>query len=354
VIHFTHGLQVVRYAGTGRVVFKRWAGNMRRRTFITRLGAAAAWPLTARAQQVLPVIALVSTNSADDPTPRRVTAFRKGLGEAGFTEERVTVEYHRLAGQVDRIPALMADLVRRRVAVIATPSALAAAVAARAATTTIPIVFGVNDDPVKLGLVANLARPGGNLTGMNFFSQEATAKRFALLHGLAPKSDRVAVMINRSNTVALQTALREAQDAASHIGLHVDILKACSAREIEAAFGTMAREKIEALFILGDSFLFENRLAQFATLAARGGIATSYTQHEFVEAGGLTSYGTDLDDVFHQIGICAGQILNGAKPADLPVVQSTGFQFAINLQTARLLGVEVPPMLVAQADEVIE
>jgi putative ABC transport system substrate-binding protein len=325
---------------------------MKRRDFITILGGAAAWPVAARAQQALPVIGLISSGMS---TPRNSAAFRAGLGESGYVEgQNVSVEYHSLEGQFDRLPALVAELVHRRVALIATPVSVAPALAAKDATATIPIVFGVNDNPVRLGLVANLARPGGNLTGMNFFSQEAVPKRLQLLHELVPKASRVALLINPSNAAAAsETTLRGAQEAARVIGLPIDILKASTSREIDAAFATIERERIEALLISGDAF-FNSRNVQLVTLASRHGIATSSVVREFVEAGGLMSYGTDTSEVWHQVGAYSGQILKGAKPADLPVVQSTKFALVINIQTARALGIEVPSGLLAIADEVIE
>ena len=331
---------------------------MRRRGFIAGLGAAAAsaaaWPLAALAQQpALPVVGLISGGALDNNTSN-LAAYRAGLGETGYVEgQNLAVEYHWLEGQFDRLPLLVADLVRRRVAVIATPAGVAAALAAKAATATIPIVFGVNDNPVRLGLVASLARPGGNLTGMNFFAQEVVSKRFGLLHELVPKANRVAVLINPGNLVASETALREVQDAARAIGVPIDILKASTMGEIEASFATMAREKVEALFVSGDSYL-HSRGAQISTLANSHGIATSFAERALVAAGGLMAYGADIADMWRQVGLYTGQIIKGAKPTDLPVVQSTRFEFVINLQTARALGIDVPPTLLALADEVIE
>jgi putative ABC transport system substrate-binding protein len=328
--------------------------RLRRRDFITLLGGAAAWPIAARAQQpALPVVGLFNGRSSDD-SASFAAAFRKGLGEAGYVEgQNVTVEYHWLDGRYDRLPALMADMVRRRVAVIATPGSPTAALAAKAATTTIPIVFGVGDDPVQLGLVASLARPGGNATGINFFAQEVTAKRLLLLHELVPKAVRVAVLLNPTNASSAETTLREVQAAAPTIGLQSRILNATTIGEIDAAFATLARERPDALYVAPDGF-FAGRRGQFATLAARNKIPTALADRDMAAAGGLMSYGTDTADMYRQVGVYTGSILKGAKPADLPVLQSTKFEFVINLQTAKALDIEVPPALLAIADGVIE
>jgi putative ABC transport system substrate-binding protein len=328
---------------------------VRRREFITLLGGAAvAWPRAARAQQpALPVVAFLRTGSAD-ANARYVAAFRKGLNETGYVEgQNVTVEYHWLEGQYDRLPALLADLVRRQVAVIATPGFQAAALAAKAATTTIPIVFGVGQDPVRLGLVASLARPGGNATGINFFSNEVGAKRLRLMHDLVPKAVRVEVLVNPANASSTESTLREVQQAAPTIGLQIQILNATTTDEIDAAFATLERERPDALFVGGDAF-FASRAVQFATLAARDRIPATYSNRDVVAAGGLMSYGPDFTDSYHQVGVYTGKILKGAKPTDLPVVQSTKFEFVINLQTARALGIEVRPDVLSIADEVIE
>ena len=326
---------------------------MKRRDFITLLGgAAAAWPLAARAQQpALPFVAFVRGGS---PDARRTAAFRNGLAETGLIEgQNVRVEYHWLEDQYDRVPSLIADLIRRGVAVIATPGSNPAALAAKAATTTTPIVFLVAEDPVKLGLVANLARPGSNATGMNIFFAELVAKRLGLLHDLVPKAVRVAVLVNPGNTTNAEATLREIPEAARGLGLQIQVINASTSREIDAAFATLVRDRAEALFVAPDAF-FVSRRVQLATLAARHAIPATYPSREVVEVGGLMSYGTDIVDMYRQAGVYTGQILKGAKPADLPVLQSTKFEFVINLQTARALGIEVPNSLQLLADEVIE
>ena len=327
---------------------------MRRRDFVKGIfGSAAAWPLAARAQQpALPVVGFIRDGSADAAAPF-VAAFRKGLSETGYLEgQNVSVEYHWLEGQLNRLPALMADLVRRHVAVIATPGN-APAIAAKAATATIPIVFGVGGDPVQLRLVASLARPGGNATGINFFNTEVVAKRLRLLHDLVPNAARIAVLVNPANATTAESNLREVQEAALTLGLQIQILNASTIGEIDAAFATLARERPDALFVTGDAF-FVGRRVQLATLAASYKIPTAYSSRDYVAAGGLMSYGTDLADMFRQVGFYTGTILKGAKPAELPVLQSTKFELVINLQTARELDIEVPSGLLSIADEVIE
>jgi putative ABC transport system substrate-binding protein len=327
---------------------------MKRRAFITLLGGAAAWPLAARAQQpALSVVGFVNAGSPD-ANASNVAAFRKGLDESGYVEgKNAAVEYHWLEGQYDRLPALMADLVRRRVAVIAIPGSLPAALAAKTATATIPIVFGVAEDPARFGLVASLARPGGNATGINIFTNEMVAKRLGLLHELLPKAVRAAVLLNPANGPSAESTLRAVQEAAPVFGLQIQVLNATTIGEIDAAFANFARERPDALFVAPDAF-FLSRRVQFATLATRDRIPATYSQPEYVAAGGLMSYGTENAEMFHQIGVYTGSILKGAKPADLPVVQSTKFKLVINLQTARALGIAVPPGLLAAADEVIE
>ena len=328
--------------------------ELKRRAFLTLLGGVAAWPIAARGQQpAMPVVGFINSWSADG-SAHYVAAFRKGLSETGYVEgKNVTVEYHWLEGQYDHLPALLADLVRRQVAVIATPGNTPGSVVAKATTATIPIVFGVGADPVKLGLVASLARPGGNATGTNFFSSEVNAKRLRLLHDLVPKAVRVAVLVNSADAVLTEIALRAVQDAAPSIGLQIQILNASTIGEIDAAFATIARERPDALFVAPDA-LFTLRRGQLAILTARERIPAAYALRDLVVAGGLMSYGTDFADSFRQVGVYTGSILKGAKPADLPVLQSTKFEFVINLQTARALGIEVPSGVLAIADEVIE
>jgi putative ABC transport system substrate-binding protein len=323
---------------------------MKRRDFITLLGGAAAWPVAARAQQgKLQVVGYVSV-AAD---PERERAFRQGLGEAGYSEGRnVTVEYQFLDGKLDRLPAVMAELVRQRVAVIAAVGD-AVAVAARAATATIPIAFATGQDPVKLGLVVNLARPGGNATGFNFFSQETPAKILSLLHELVPKAVRVGVLVNPTNAPNAEGMLQVLREAPSAIGLQIQVVNAATISEINAAFAALVRERADALFIVGDGF-FTSRRVQLATLAARDRIPTAYVGRDYPAAGGLMSYGTELREAWRQVGIYTGNILRGTKPAELPVQQAVKFELVINRGTATLLGIEVPPSLLAIADEVIE
>jgi putative tryptophan/tyrosine transport system substrate-binding protein len=328
---------------------------MERREFITLLGGAAAtWPLAARAQQpTLPLVGFINGFSAD-ASARYVAAFRKGLNETGYVEgQNVTVEYHFLDGQYDHLPALMADLVRRQVGVIATPGSNAGTLAAKAATGTIPIVFSVADDPVQLNLVSSLARPGGNATGINFFNAEVTAKRLRLLYDLVPKAVRVAVLVNPANGSMVETTLPAVRQAAAALGLQIQVLNATTIGEIDAAFASLARERADALFVAPDGF-FVSRAVQFATLTVLNRIPATYPNRDYVAAGGLMSYGTDVADAFLQVGVYTGRILKGAKPADLPVLQPTKFEFVINVQTARALGIEVPLALLSIADEVIE
>jgi ABC-type uncharacterized transport system substrate-binding protein len=325
--------------------------DIRRRQFITLLGGAAAWPLAARAQQpTMPVIGLIDAASVADRTDV-MAAFREALAEAGYVEgQNIAIEYRWAEGRYDRLPELATDLVRRRVSVIATPATTAAALAAKAATATIPIVFGVGGDPVQLGLVASLNRPGGNATGVNFFTIELMAKRMQLLRELVPAAKRVAVLINPTDR-SFETTLRDVEAAA--VGQQVVALEAATGRGIDAAFEGLEREKVDALFVSGGAF-FTARRAQLAILAARYALPATYSQRLFVEVGGLMSYGTRFADTWRQVGLYTARVLKGAKPADLPVVQATKFELVINLNTARALRFEVPPTLLARADEVIE
>ena len=326
---------------------------MRRRNFIALVGgAAAAWPLAAAAQQAMPVIGFLNPTSPD-LNADRLRGFHRGLKETGFVEgDNLTIVYRWADNQPDRLPELAADLVRRRVAVIVATTGRAP-LAAKAATTTIPVVFMVPEDPVRLGLVTSLARPGGNVTGINFFNLEVTAKRLELLRELVPAATRIAVLVNPTNAAGAETTVRDAEVAARAMGLQIHVLNASTGREIDAAFATIGRERPDALFAAGDGF-FATRRVQLATLAARYVVPTTSSSREFAEAGGLMSYGSNIADAWRQAGVYAGRILKGAKPADLPVVQSTKFDLVINAQTARMLGVTVPHSLLARADEVIE
>jgi len=325
----------------------------RRKLLAALGGAAAAWPLTASAQQpAMPVIGLLDPRSPDAMADR-LRAFRQGLKEVGYVEgENVTIIYRFAEDQNDRLPELAAELVRRQVTVIAA-SATTAAPAAKAATTTIPIAFIAAEDPVRLGLVASLARPGGNLTGINFFSSELAAKRLDLLHELLPRAARIAVLVNPANATNTASILRDVEAAARAIGLQVQVLNASTSREISAAFENVGRDRPDALFVGPDTFLIARRI-QVVQLAAFHRLPAVYPARDFLEVGGLMSYGTNIMDAFRQLGIYAGRILKGAKPADLPVVQSSKFELVINAETARMLGLTVPDKLLVAADEVIE
>ena len=328
---------------------------MRRRDFITLIGSAAVgWPLAARAQQpAMPVIGFLNLQSFDGFTGP-VRAFRQGLKESGYVEgENVTIEYRWAENQYDRLPALAAELVRRQVAVIAATGGPPAVLAAKAATTTIPIVFVSGDDPVRLGFVTNLARPDGNLTGISFFNAELAAKRLGLLRELVPGAARVAVLVNPANAAIAETTLRDVEAGARAMALQIQVLNASTSREISAAFATLGRARPDALFV-GPGAFFVTRRVQLAHLATRHAVPAIYAEREYVEVGGLVSYGASLTDAYRQVGVYTGRVLKGGKPADLPVVRATKFELVINAETARILGLTVPDKLLVAADEVIE
>jgi putative ABC transport system substrate-binding protein len=324
--------------------------HLGRRQFITLLGGAAAWPVAARAQQsAVPVIGYLYTGAPG----AGMAAFRKGLSETGYVEGRnVTVEYRFAHNEPDQLPELAADLVRRRVAVIAAPGTTSAALAAKAATATIPIVFSTQGDPVQVGLVASLSRPGGNATGFSYMSGELGSKRLGLLHELIPGATRFAVLVNPSNPI-VESMITVVRAAAADIGQQIEILSAGTNRDIDIAFATVLQKRADGLLVSPDA-LFGNRRAQILTLAARHAVPAIYSLREWTEMGGLMSYGPSAADQYRQTGIYTGRILKGEKPADLPVMRPTKFEFIINLQTAKTLGINIPPSLLAQADEVIE
>jgi len=333
---------------------------MRRREFITGIGGTAAWSLAAGAQQQpLPVVGFVSARAAA-ASERAVDAFRKGLRQAGYVEDRnLIVEYHWLDAEFDRLPALIADLVHRRIAVIASPNNTLITATAKAATATIPIVFSVGIDPVKTGLVASFARPGGNATGIHYFALELTGKRLGLLRALAPGATRVAILVNPANGPSANETLRSVGDAARAVGLQTKVLNASTSGEIDAAFASLAQERDEdahandILFVSADG-LFQSRSEQLVALTARNRIPAAYPDRAAVVAGGLMSYGTDITETYRQVGVYTGNILKGAKPADLPVQQSSKFEFVINRKTAKALGLEIPVMLMVSATELID
>jgi putative tryptophan/tyrosine transport system substrate-binding protein len=328
-------------------------GQLKRREFITLVGGAVAWPLAARAQQTaMPVIGFISSESPDSFT-HLVRAFHEGLSESGYVESRnVTIEYRWADNQLDRLPALAAELAQRRVAVIAA-AAPPAVFAAKAATTTIPIVFLVGEDPVKLGLVTSLARPGGNLTGINFVASELAGKRLELLRELLSRAARLAVFVNPVNAPVTESALRDVGQAARAMGLQIQVFNVSTIREIDAAFAALTNERPDAIFVANDPFFIDRRV-QLAQLAAHHSIPAIHQGRLYPEVGGLMSYGASIGDAWRQVGVYTGRILKGAKPSDLPVVQSTKFELVINTSTARMLGLTVPDKLLVAADEVIE
>jgi putative ABC transport system substrate-binding protein len=327
---------------------------MKRRAFLGVVGgAAAAWPLAARAQQKATLVGALLSVSPDGYA-ERMRAFRHGLQESGYIEgQNVAIEYRWAEGHIDRLPALAADLVLHKVAVIAALGGPFPAVAAKATTTTIPVVFGTPDDPVKLGLVRSLARPGGNLTGVYYFTGELVAKRLELLRRLVPKTTRIAMFVNLANSARMAPIVREAETVGRAMGLHIQIFEIRNSSEITAAFNMFADQRPDAMFVAPDPF-FQGHRVQIVELAARHAIPVSYSVRDFCDVGGLMSYGADINDGFRQVGIYTGRVLKGEKPADLPVVQATKIEFVINLKTAKSLGLEIHPQLLATADQVIE
>jgi putative tryptophan/tyrosine transport system substrate-binding protein len=334
---------------------------MRRREFIAGIGGTAAWVCRARAQQPVPTVAFVTARSAA-ASERAKVAFCKGLGETGYVEDRnAAVEYHWLDGEFDRLPGVMADLVRRRVAVIASPNNTLITTTAKAATAAIPIpiVFSVGIDPVKTGLVASFARPGGNATGIHYFALELTAKRLELLLVLAPEATRVAILVNPANGPSADETLRSVGDAARSMGLETKVLKAGTSGEIDAAFARLAHEREheayanDILFVSPDG-LFQSRSEQIVALAARDKIPAAYPDRAAVAAGGLMSYGTDITETYRQVGVYTGNILKGATSTDLPVRKAKKFEFVINRKTAKALGLDIPLMLRVSATELID
>jgi putative ABC transport system substrate-binding protein len=328
--------------------------TLKRREFITLLGGAIAWPAAARAQQPkVPVVGFLHPGSAE-PNASLLAAFRKGLAETGYTEgKNVAIEFRWAHGDNSRLGEMAADLVQRQVAVIVTPIGTVTALAAKTATTTIPIVFSAGTDPVKAGIVTSLRRPGGNVTGVNYMAVELSAKRLSLLHELTPRATRIALLVNPANPIPAETITKDTEAAAGTIGWHISAYKAETSREIEMAFDALMRDGADALVIGAEPFFIDRRV-QIVTLATRYLLPTVYFQREFPEIGGLMSYGTSQFGRYREVGIYTGRILKGEKPADMPVVQPTQFELVINLSTARAIGITVPPSLLAQANEVIE
>ena len=330
------------------------APGTNRRTFLAGLAGAAAMPLVAQGQQTpTPVIGFLHSGSAEQNADR-LTAYRKGLNEAGFVEgQNVTIEFRWAAGRNDKLQELAGDLVRRRVAVIATPGSTLAAVVAKAATTSIPIVFAVGADPVALGLVASFNRPGGNVTGITSLNAEIAAKRFGLIRQLVPQAVRYFALVNPTDPVLAEPFTKDVQAGAATIGIHIEIMRASTEREIERAFANFPRQS-GGVLVFGPDAFFYSRRTQIAALAVQHAVPTIFDGRDYVEAGGMASYGADFDNLMRLAGGYTGSILRGEKPANLPVVRSTKYELVINLKTANALGVVVPPMLLATADEVIE
>ena len=327
---------------------------MRRRTFISLLGGAAAWPLAARAQQAsLPVVGFMSARAPEDSV-RLLAAFRRGLAEGGFVEgQNVAIEFRWARGQYDHLPALAADLVRRQVAVIVSTAGVQAALAAKAATTTIPIVFSTGGDPVQEGLVHSLRRPGGNLTGVTTSFAEAAPKRLGLLREIVPKAAAIGVLVNPSDPFPASRETDSIRTAARSVGQRIELLQASTEHDINAAFASLIDMRLDALIVQPDAF-FAVQVNQLVALAARHAVPTLYWRREFVEAGGLMSYGSDVADALRVVGVYVGRVLKGEKPGDLPVQQPTKFEWVINLNTAKAVGLDVSPLLLTRADEVIE
>jgi putative ABC transport system substrate-binding protein len=327
---------------------------MRRREFIALVGGtAAAWPLAAHAQKAMPVVGFLNSASADAFSDR-LRGFRLGLKESGYIEgENVTIVYRWAENQIDRLPQLAAELVRWPVAVIAATGGAYSALAAKSIAPPMPLVFGVPEDPVKLGLVTSLARPEGNATGINFFTHEVLAKRLELLRELVPTAKRIAVIVNPTNAASAEAVVKDVDGARVAMGLQIRVINASTSRDIDAAFASFADERPDALFVAPDPLFFARRV-QLANLSSHHAIPATFSTREIAEAGGLMSYGTNITDAYRQVGVYTGRILKGAKPADLPVLQTSKFELLINTQTARMLGITVPAGLLARADEVIE
>jgi putative tryptophan/tyrosine transport system substrate-binding protein len=327
---------------------------MKRRDFITLVGGAAAWPLMARAQQpTLPVIGFLNSGSAGSSTDVRTIGFNQGLNEAGFVDGRnVTIQYRFAEGHYDRLPAMVVDFANRKVAVLAATGGVQTALAAKPASATIPVVFANGSDPVQFGLVESLNRPGGNMTGVSFFTSTLEAKRLGLLSELVPAARTFGILINPTNPNA-ETQLKDIAQGGLTLSRPITIMKASDEREIEAAFETFAQQRVNALLVAADPYLF-GRSKKIVALAAHNNLPAIYEWREYAQAGGLASYGTNLLDNYRLAGIYVGRVLKGEKPADLPVMRATKFEFVINLKTAKALGVDVSPTLSARADEVIE